>query len=494
MTLPISPLRLALRLALLALLVFFLGAVGAQAQLVTPKTVPVFQDEQFNVAPSSRPGLGGSFIALEDTLGDPFTNPAKVVRLRGLSAAVSPFTHSISGQRGGGQTLPMTLFAGDSSWGGAVHVAFQNLDRGGSNFGGPVSGRTSGNQYFSGLLARRIGGVSVGVALSHAELGAVDGVDLLYAGSDRIDQRGHADDYRLGALKEWAPGHSLEVLGIHNRSDMTHDVHYTTWTWNPLSQTGAMATRTDHNLDQTNIWGVHSRYYRPVGSDGWRVGGLLTANHLSHPRIPNYTIQDIPRDPGNTYGYNIGVGAARIAGPSSFFIDVIVEPMRSETWADLPRDTTDVGGNVIPAGARTIENSFDFHNSRARIGAGHAIPLNRDSTTTLGFDVGLTVYTIGYGLRQTNNIARTSRQQAERWSEWSESLGLRLRSRDVELSYAYRRSCGNQSCDDDAPPIMTFVDAPMASTGGIIAAPSAPLFLRSGTESSHRFMVAVPIR
>jgi hypothetical protein len=47
---PLTPLKLALRLALLILLALFLGAVGVGAQLVTPKTVPVFQDEQFNIA------------------------------------------------------------------------------------------------------------------------------------------------------------------------------------------------------------------------------------------------------------------------------------------------------------------------------------------------------------------------------------------------------------------------------------------------------------
>jgi hypothetical protein len=41
MTRPLSPLRLVLRLVLLAVLVLALGAAGAGAQLVTPTTVPV---------------------------------------------------------------------------------------------------------------------------------------------------------------------------------------------------------------------------------------------------------------------------------------------------------------------------------------------------------------------------------------------------------------------------------------------------------------------
>jgi hypothetical protein len=491
---PLSPLKLALRLALLILLALFIGAVSVKAQLVTPRTVPVFQDEQFNIAPSSRPGLGSALIALDDTLGDPFTNPAKAVRLRGVSVAAAPFLHDISGERGGGSTLPVALFAGAGGWAGAVLAAYQNLDRAGPAFNRPVSERSSSNQYLGGVLARRVGSVSVGVGVSHASLGAVDGVDLLYAGSDRIDQDGSVTEYRIGLLKEWVPGHAFELLGIHSRTDMVHDVHFTTWTWDPVLQKSLVTERQDHNLDQTRIWGLHSRYTRPVGSDGWRVGGLVTANRLSHPKIPNYVLQSIPRDPGTTYGYDIGIGAARIAGRSSFFADLVAEPMTSETWADLARDTTDVTGAVLPAGAKTIENSFDFHNSKARVGAGYAFPVSADSSSTVGLDVGLAVYTIGYGLRQTNNIARTTREQAERWAEVSQSLGIRFHSRDFELSYAFRRTCGNRGCGREDRSVVVFgpvVD--VAAPGGIIAAPSAPLFLESGTETSHRFMVAVPI-
>ncbi|HET9011225.1 MAG TPA: hypothetical protein VFN38_05385 [Gemmatimonadaceae bacterium] len=491
---PLPPLALALRLALLILLALFLGVVGAHAQLVTPKTVPVLQDAQFDVAPSSRPGLGSSFLALEDSLSDPFSNPAKATRLRGVSVAMAPYTHSISGQRGGGSTLPAALYANLGPWAGAILVTYQNIDRAGPAFNRPVSERTANTQYVSGLLARRIGGVSVGAAASHAGLEAVDGVDLLYGGSDRIDQRGSVNDFRLGITREWAPGHAAELLGIHSRTDMTHDVHFTTWTWDPVLRTTIVAERQERNLDQTNIWGIHSKYYRPVGTAGWRVGGLVTANRLSHPKIPNYVLQNIPRDPGTTYGYDLGVGAARIAGGSSFFVDLIVEPMRSETWADLARDTTDVGGTVIPAGARTMENSFDFHNSKARVGAGHAFPVNADSSNTLAFDVGLSLYTIGYGLRQTNNVARTTRRQAERWTELSQSLGVRFRSRGFELSYAFRRVCGNQGCDDTGPGILVVPGVALESARGIIAAPSAPLFIQGGNETTHRFSVGVAVR
>ena len=493
---PLSPLKLAVRIALLAALALFLGAIGATAQLVTPKTVPVLQDEQFNIVPSSRPGLGSAFIALEDTIADPFINPAKMTRVRGVSVAAAPFTHDISGARGGGSTLPVALLVGGRDWSGAVLAAYQNLDRAGPTFNRPTSERTSSNQYVSGTIARRVGSVSVGAGASHAKLRAIDGVDLLYAGSDRIDQRGDVSEFRLGMLKEWAPGHSFELLGMHNRTDMKHDVHFTTWVWDPVARTTTRSEREERNLDQTNIWGIHTKYYRPVGVDGWRVGGLVTANRLSHPKIPNYVIQNIPRDPGTTYGYDIGLGAARIAGRSSFYADVVVQPITSETWADLERDTTTSTGTIIPAGARTIENDFNFHNSKARIGAGHAFPITADTSNSIGFDVGLAVYTIGYGLKQTNNITGTTRRQSERWAELTQSVGIRFKSRDLEVAYAFRRICGNQGCGEEENRGIIFAtdSFALASAGGIIAAPSGPLFLQSGTETTHRLTVVVPLR
>ena len=84
-----------------------LATAPAAAQLVTPRTVPVMQDEQFEIYPSSRPGLAGISIAIDDTLADPFTNPAKATRLKGFTLSTAPYSHSISGNRGGGRTLPI---------------------------------------------------------------------------------------------------------------------------------------------------------------------------------------------------------------------------------------------------------------------------------------------------------------------------------------------------------------------------------------------------
>lgn len=472
-------------------------ASSAGAQLVTPKTVPVFQDEQFAIYPSSRAGLGGASAALDDTLADPFTNPAKAMRIRGMIISTTPYSHGISGSRGGGRTLPIAFMAGAGDWAVAALAAMQQLDRVGPAWNRPVSERTADNQYVSASVAHRVApGLSLGVSGFHADLAAVDGVDLLYSGSDRIDQSGSLTDVRLGATKEWEPGHVLEMILLRNTTHMRHDVHYTVYTYDPALRTSTMSQRQDLNLDQTNIWGAHTQYARPVGSEGWRVGALATVNRLDHPKIPNYTLQNLPRDPGTTNAYNWGVGAARTTRDFTFAVDVVLEPMNSDTYADAATNITRADGSVIPAGQKTVENHFQFNNRKARVGVGRTWGADTGSSSSFSVDVGLAAYSISYDLAQTNNITRVTRNQHENWLESGPAFGLRYKTRDIEVSYSFRASCGTGGCD--LLPLgggdRVTVTAAAPSTGGIIAAPSSPLFLQSGAETSHHFMVSVPIR
>ena len=479
-----------------AALLACLAASPATAQLVTPRTIPVMQDEQFDIYPSSRPGLAGISIAIDDTLSDPFTNPAKATRLKGFTLSTAPYSHSISGNRGGGRTLPVGFLASSGPWALAAVGAMQQLDRAGPTWNRPTSELTATNQYLSGSIARRFDelGLSVGLSATHADLAAVDGVDLLYAGSDRIDQSGSFNDYRLGATKEWEPGHVFELMLLRNTTDMRHDVHFNTGIYNPVLRTWTSTAHTDVNLDQTNIWGVHSEYVQPVGTEGWHLGLLGTANHLSHPKIPNYVLQNLPRDPGSTNAFNVGVGAARETGSFTLGADIIIEPMTSNTWADAATLTTRPDGTTIPAGDKTVENHFQFHNTKARLGVGHTWGADSSDHGAFTLNFGLAAYAISYDLTQTNNITRIARTQHENWVESGPTFGMQYRTHDINISYAFRANCGNQGCGAFGNGDIVFNTPQAASTGGIIAAPSAPLRLQEGGETSHHFTISVPIR
>lgn len=469
----------------------------AQAQLVTPKTVPVFQNQQFDILPSATAGLAGVSIALDDSLADAFVNPAKATRLRMGTFFTAPFRHRISGNRGGGRTLPVGGLASFGDWSIAGVFALQQLDRAGPmGFTQVISDRTATNQYLSLSLARRIGkGVSIGASGTFAGLGAVDGVDLLYAGSDHINQSGSSSDVRVGLTKEFAPNKNLEVILLHNQFLMTHDVHFRTWRFEPALRQSIVTERTDRNEDRTRIRGAHAEYTQPLGNEGWRIGWLATVNQLSHPKIPNYVLQNIPRDPGFTLAFNAGIGLARVFGGSTFGVDLINEPMSSTTWADAAHDTAVVGGGIIPAGGKTVENSFHFANTMLRVGFGHEMPVSTDSSSMFGFQLGLGVNSINYRLGQTNNVQRTFREQRENWMEWTPTFGLALRTRSLQLRYNYSVSCSVSECITIGRGDAVTVAAPAAaSTGGVIAAPSSPLTFNGGTASTHKIWVSIPIR
>lgn len=466
------------------------------AQIVTPKTLPVHQSGQFEMYPSARAGMAGVSAALDDSLLDPFVNPAKTARVRESHVVASPYFHSISGGRGGGKSLPLGVGGSSGAWSAVGLFTFQQLDRAGPTWNLPTSERSAQNRYFAGSVARRLSSsTSLGFGAQVASLNAVDGVDLLYAGSDRIVQTGTLADFRLGLVRQSVDDRQLEVVVVHARTDMRHDVRFTTSRWDTAARRIVRTERNDVNEDRTDIWGLHTEYTRSLGTQGWKLGWIGTANRLAHPKIPNYVIQNIPRDPGTTYSFNVGGGVGRSLRGMSFGADLIYEPMFSETWADAAGDTITAGGATIRAGAKTVENTFRFSNVKMRFGAGRDVVIRRDGGTVLGVQMGLGLHSIKYKLGQTNNVQGTFRTQKENWVEWAPTFGLRLRARDLDLMYNFSLTCGPGSCGQG---FGGFPVGPMtleaAAAGGIIAAPSGELFMQSGALKVHKVTFMLPIR
>jgi hypothetical protein len=478
------------------------GALPLRAQLISPKTVPIHQGEQFGIYPSQWPGMGGVSIALVDTIGDPWANPAKATRLTAGSIQVMPFVHRATG--GGGRTLPVSILQTGGSIAGGALFSLQEVERRDVWWNTPISDRRASNQYFSGMLARRFGGgLSIGAGVSTADLRGVDGVAALYSGSDRVRQSGGLFDARLGLTKDFTSGATIELVAVANRYRMTHDVHFpSTWRWMPCDcplngpcncQQVMTPERDERNLDRTNTAGLHAVFLAPKTPGGWRMGYLLTANRLSHPKIPNYQIQNIPRDPGNTEAFNAGFGTSRAIGHSTFGLDVVMEPMWSHTWADAAGDTADVNGRVIPRGEHTVDNHFRFSNARINVGFGHELAGTTDSAAVVGLQFGLAMRSINYTLDQDNHVLRTSRSQDEGWTEWTPTFGLRVRTRDIVFSYSVSVTCGPR-CLSNGDDVSIGPPPPLAGDVPVIAAPGAPLTFDGGTASQHRVMVSVRLR
>jgi hypothetical protein len=329
--------------------------------------------------------------------------------------------------------------------------------------------------------------VSVGAGISFAALDAMDGVDLLYQGSDGVDQNGDVVDLRVGLQGRSERDHAFELLLLYNRVAMTHDVRFVEWRWLPDpvpgQQQGELFVREQIERDETRTWGVHAGYDAPLAAEGWRLGGVFTVNRKTHPHIPNYEIQNIPRDPGDTWAFDMGVGLARTLGPVDFGVDVMFEPIWSDTWSLTDSVVPLPGGGQLAKGAKEIENEFFFNNVHLKAGIGR-------ETERWGAQLGLEASSYAYSLDQFDNRTSTRRKQDESWMEWSPSWSGALFFPEVELRYTGRVTTGT------GRPGVDFVGAraeDVASAGDFIVAPSGPLTLQDVRVLTHQVAVRLPI-
>jgi hypothetical protein len=476
---------------------------AASAQLIGLKTVPVAAGDQYLLVPSQNLAMGGVHIALDDPLLDPFVNPALGSRVAASHVFALPTFYSVSENAGNGKTLSAgSLFAGRRAFGGVL-LALQQIS-GGDLFFGPIplrevagngilppdalSQQSATNKYAFVTLGTTLpGGVAVGASAFVSDLNAVDGVEHLYALAADIDESGHDVDLRLGALKELARG-SLELLLLHRRYAVRHDVTYLDWVLvDSTTFQWEQQVRLERNDDRTNTSGAHLRYVRALGQAGWRLGGILTANRKTHPKIPNYELVNIPRDPGHSTAFDLGVGLARTAGATTFGMDVIYEPAWSDTWAEAAAPVPTAGGDTIPAGGRTVENDFVFSNAAVNLGVGH----------TLGratFQLGLSVRAYDYELEQADLVAGTFRRQSEQWMEWTPSWGLRFELPGVAVRYLGRVTTGTGRPGVAWTGAVPGRAADFAEANDIVVAPSGPLTLQDVSVVTHQISVSVPIR
>src|SRR6185295_7489554 len=249
--------RMTMRVVSLSIVLLTVAAT-APAQSIPIQTVPLVPADQFDIFPSHTLAMGGVSIALPDTLHDPFVNPAKGARVRSARFFTSPTLYHVSRDAGAGRTLPLGVLGRAGSWFGGLAVALQQVDAShppsrSLNPPLPFAGTadpsantivpgptnlapapdTHGNALAFALLGTTLpgSGVSLGGSVSWAKLRALDGVDLLYPGSARVNQYGETVDARLGLLKEWEGDRSFEAIVLHERFRMTHDVTFLDTFW-----------------------------------------------------------------------------------------------------------------------------------------------------------------------------------------------------------------------------------------------------------------------
>lgn len=490
-------------LSALALLLGTLAAPPSIAgQLIPVRTVPVASGDQFRLRPSQSMGMGGVHMAVDDSLADPWTNPALGHRTSTSTFIGSPTFYGISQNGGAARSFPVSALIAGSRWFGGASLAFQQVEnRNGVNTalvarnidlcfgcgggGGALSDTYGRNLYASGFIGTRLGGGpwSIGVGASSAALDAMDGVDLLYSGSSRIDQDGTLSDFRVGLQRDGTRDR-VGIVVAHNRVSMLHDVTWVDWNWDDIAGTPNVVTRVERNEDQTRTWAGSVSWDHDLAVDGWRIGARATANRKSHPKIPNYSLQNIPRDPGTTWAYEAGFGFSMTEAASTFALDVALQPIWSNTWQEANAADASASGGSVQVGDRSIENDFFFTNVVLRSGISHQI-------SSVGLQAGVEVRSYDYTLDQVNRVTNTYRSQDESWVEWSPTFGTVVSLNGLDLRYSLRATTGT------GRPGTLWADGraeTLAADADFILAPSGPLTLQDARVVTHQISVTIPVR
>lgn len=467
----------------------------ALGQGIPVKTVPVAEGDQFMIFPSQNRPMGGVSIALDDPLHDPFVNPARGAALRGTRLSLDPVYYGFASDneqvtQGSGRTLPVSATGRRGALFGATAFAWQELvlpePPDFTAFPDRNIDRSQDNLYLFGMGGVRIPGtdVAVGASVLRAHLNGIEGVRMLYLEGSQVDQHGSMGIYRTGVYWQAPQGHAADILFMYQHMDMQHEMMQ--WSWNAITRQGTWQEHSEY--DQTRAWGLQTSYQHAL-SEGWQLGARATGNWKWHPKIPNYDVMQIPRDPGRTEAYDIGVGLARHVGQATFGLDLVYEPIWSHTWANALTPVTTADDRVIPAGEMTIENHFRFNNAHVRLGARH-------TSDRLDFALGLNAHHIRYNLDQQDFVTTVDRTQDEHWTEWTLTTGIGVGFDEFEVRYRGALTLGTGQpgtrqqgwawIEED---VVSF----SAGRSDFLVAPNGALTLDETRVFTHQLSVVVPL-
>jgi hypothetical protein len=456
-------------------------------QLISLKSVPVATGDQFLFHPSQRVGMGSVSIAIDDELADPFVNPARGGNLNQTWLFASPTLYFVTNNDGAGRTIPIGGLYANKNWYGGLLLSAQQLGGVRDDNSPLVSNNSSSNIYLHSYWGKKFSSEAFSLAASFfvADLGAVDGVDLLYGNSKNIEQFGNILDFRLGLSAELKTKTNFEAVLLFNHLNMTHLVKSNFWEPR-LDFFDTPNLIDEQHLDRTDSYGLHFAYQEPIGQGGWKAGAILTFNYKTHPKIPNYRLMNIPRDPGNSWAYNFGLGISNETDWSLFGLDFIYEPIWSDTWADAAMPIETVIGDIIPTGGKTVDNNFRFSNYLLKIGY-------QKIKGNLGLHCGLQLRSIRYQLTQKNYVENFIRKQHEQWEEWTPSWGISLTLPAFRLSYMGRFTTGT-----GRPGIASTgwwrSEMNFAAGDNFIIAPQGDLVLEKSLVFTNQLVISIPIR
>ena len=478
---------------------------AAAAQEIAVKSIPVATGSQFLLYPSEFTGLSSLTIALDDALADPFSNPAKGANIRENYFSTTPYYYSIGATSNlnghATRTIPVGALVRRGSYFGGVSVAWQEMVRRPIQRCCTVFGEIDPNLLISSSLVSSVTvtensttrnnlyvvasggkvlreGLSAGISVFLANLKGVEGVQLLYSQGDDVDQDGRMATYKAGLYQRWADGRTAELVAQYHTFSMSHAMVAFVWG----EEDGWHSEKRLEN-DETNGVALRLAYTQPM-AHGWRFGARVVGDWKTHPKIPNYDLMQIPRDPGNTGAYNVGLGLSRVIEKTTYAFEFIYEPIWSHTWANAVEDIIiDDEPTGVKAGDMTVENYFRFHNSIFRVGV-------RQAGSRLKFGLGLDLHLFRYRLNQEDFVQRSKRVLDEAWGEWTLSTGLGYDFTGFRLQYQSIITWGTGQPGIRQPGVGMNDRALNAS---FVVAPAGALDLLDARVWTHRLSLLIPL-
>ncbi len=109
------------------ILLFLFIPLSAVSQLISIKTAPIAEGNQFQLFPSKNMGMGSVSIAVDDVWLDPFKNPAKGSQIESTLLFSPPIFYNVTSAGGSAVSLPVGILNHSGEWFGGLGVALQQL-------------------------------------------------------------------------------------------------------------------------------------------------------------------------------------------------------------------------------------------------------------------------------------------------------------------------------------------------------------------------------
>ena len=408
----------------------------SSAQLSSLRNIPIATGNQFLVFPSQNLGMGNVSIALDDTLLDPAINPAKGTRNKRTTLFSSPVYYNFSNENGSSRTIPFGAKITTKNWFMGFSMAFQEVESvKKNNISSPSMGsiglsssinKYTDNKYVTGIFAGKISGtnISVGGSLFWAGLEAFEGVNLHVVNNREIEQNGEMMEYRIGLLNEFKKGNALELMVSYTLLKLKYDLIFLYG--HPITKVEQLGLKPE--LDYSDNLGFQLGYTYPLPRKFWRLGLIFSGNRKTHPEISGDESMSLSRKTGKSQGYNMGFGFSRQKKKYTIGLDIIYEPVWSNTWTIADEDKLTPNNDIIPAGDKTSDNDFRFSNKLLRLGI-------RREGKYIGFQSGIQLTMVSYKQDLYNRVSEIREGLEKKWTEWTASWGCNINFPEVQLRY-----------------------------------------------------------